>query len=57
MEDLKAFDASLSAANQFPIKGANGLPATVRWEPELDDGVLLNAAPSTRTRAGMEDCR
>ena len=45
VEDLKAFDASLSAVNQFPIKDANGLPATVRWKPELDDGVQLNAAP------------
>jgi hypothetical protein len=45
LEDLKAFDASLSAANQFPIKDANGLPGIVRWKPELDDGVLLNAAP------------
>ncbi len=45
VEDLKAFDASLSAVNQFPIKDANGLPATVRWKPELDDGVLLSAAP------------
>lgn len=45
LEDLKAFDANLSAANQCPIVGADGLPKTVRWESELDDGVLLNAAP------------
>ena len=45
VEDLKAFDAHLSAANQFSITGADGLPATARWVPELDDGVLLNAAP------------
>lgn len=45
VEDLKAFDENLSAANQCPIKGADGLPTTVRWAPEFDDGVLLNAAP------------
>jgi type I restriction-modification system DNA methylase subunit len=44
LEDLKAFDAHLTAANQFLITGADGLPTTVRWEPEPDDGVLLNAA-------------
>ena len=44
LEDLKAFDAHLNAANQFPITGADGLLTTVRWEPEPDDGVLLNAA-------------
>jgi hypothetical protein len=45
IEDLKAFDTRLTAANQFLITGADGLPKTIRWEPELDDGVLLNAAP------------
>ena len=45
IEDLKAFDTCLTAANQYLITGADGLPKTVRWQPELDDGVLLNAAP------------
>ena len=45
LEDLKAFDAYLGAANQVPITGADGQPKTARWEPELDDGIFLNAAP------------
>ena len=45
IEDLKGFDARLGAANQFQITGVDGLPKTVRWEPAVDDGILLDAAP------------
>jgi hypothetical protein len=45
IEDLKAFDSRLTAVGQFSITDQHGIPKTVRWEPELDDGVLLNAAP------------
>jgi hypothetical protein len=45
LEDLKAFDHALTAANNVPIKDAHGKPATTHWSPEFDDGVLLNAAP------------
>jgi hypothetical protein len=45
LDDLKAFDHHISAANNVPIKDAHGKPATARWSPEFDDGVLLNAAP------------
>ena len=45
LEDLKAFDRHVTTLNNFPIKDAKGHQKTVRWQPELDDGVLLNAAP------------
>jgi hypothetical protein len=45
IEDLKAFDSRLTAVGQISITDSHGMPKTVRWEPELNDGVLLNAAP------------
>jgi hypothetical protein len=45
LEDLKTFDRHISIANNFPITDARGNQKTVGWQPELDDGVLLNAAP------------
>lgn len=45
LEDLKIFDGHITTANNFPILDANGNAGTVRWAPEFDDGVLLNAAP------------
>jgi len=45
LEDLKAFDRHISAANNVPIQDAHGKPATAHWSPEFDDGVLLNVAP------------
>lgn len=45
LEDLKSFDRHITTANNFPIKDAKGQPKTVPWQPEFDDGVLLNAAP------------
>jgi hypothetical protein len=45
LEDLRAFDHALTAANNVPIKDAHGKPSTTHWLPEFDDGVLLNAAP------------
>jgi hypothetical protein len=45
LEDLRAFDKRIAAANTVQIKDRDGHHATVRWQPELDDGVLLNAAP------------
>jgi hypothetical protein len=44
LEDLKTFDQHISDANNVPIKDAHGKPATAHWTPEVDDGVLLNAA-------------
>ncbi|MHB8655588.1 MAG: hypothetical protein ACYDA9_17100 [Terriglobia bacterium] len=45
IEDLKAFDQHITSANNVPILDANNNPKTVRWKPEFDDGVMLNAAP------------
>jgi hypothetical protein len=45
MEDLRAFDHCITAANNFSTTDRHGNQVTVRWQPELDDGVLLNAAP------------
>jgi hypothetical protein len=45
LEDLRAFDQHITAANNFATTDRHGNPTTVRWQPELDDGVLLNAAP------------
>jgi hypothetical protein len=41
-EDLKELDRRLEAATRFPAKDKDGRPVTVRWEPELDDGVYIN---------------
>jgi hypothetical protein len=45
LDDLRAFDQHITAANNFSITDRNGQPKTVRWQPDFDDGVLLNAAP------------
>ncbi len=48
LADLEAFDKAITETNSEPIVDAQGRPATARWKPELDDGVLLNAAPLYR---------
>jgi hypothetical protein len=45
LDDLRAFDQNIAAANNFSITDRNGHPKIVRWQPEFDDGILLNAAP------------
>jgi hypothetical protein len=45
LEDLKAFDRHITNVNNFPVLDATGIQNTVGWQPEFDDGVLLNAAP------------
>jgi type I restriction-modification system DNA methylase subunit len=45
LEELQEFDRRLEAATRVPIKDENGRDTTARWEPELDDGVYINAAP------------
>jgi hypothetical protein len=45
LDDLRAFDQSITAVNSFSIVDRAGRPQIVRWQPEFDDGVLLNAAP------------
>jgi hypothetical protein len=48
LADLEAFDQAITATNNEPIVDADGKGTTARWAPELDDGVLLNAAPLYR---------
>ncbi len=48
LADLEAFDKAIQETNNEPIINAQGRPGTARWVPELDDGVLLNAAPLYR---------
>jgi type I restriction-modification system DNA methylase subunit len=48
LADLEAFDQAITATNSELIVTAEGQPATARWTPEFDDGVLLNAAPLYR---------
>lgn len=48
LADLETFDQAITATNNEPIIDAKGQPATAWWQPELDDGVLLNAAPLYR---------
>lgn len=48
LADLEAFDKAITETNSQPIVDAQGRPATARWKPELDDGVLINAAPLYR---------
>jgi DNA-binding transcriptional MerR regulator len=48
LADLESFDQAITATNSEPITTAEGQPATARWTPEFDDGVLLNAAPLYR---------
>jgi hypothetical protein len=45
IEELEEFDRRLEAVTRVPAADKDGRPVTVRWEPELDDGVLINAAP------------
>jgi hypothetical protein len=45
LEELQEFDRRLEAATRVPAKDKDGRNVTVRWEPELDDGVYINAAP------------
>jgi hypothetical protein len=45
IEELEEFDRRLEAVTRVPVTDKYGRPVTVRWEPELDDGVLINAAP------------
>ena len=45
LEDLREFDRLIEKATRFPIEDKYGRETTVRWEPELDDGVYINAAP------------
>jgi hypothetical protein len=45
IEELQEFDRRLEAATRVPIKDKTGRDTTARWEPELDDGVYINAAP------------
>jgi len=48
LADLEAFDQAITETNNEPIVRTDGHPSTARWSPELDDGVLLNAAPLYR---------
>ena len=48
LADLEAFDQAITETNSEPVLDAGGRPAAARWAPELDDGVLLNAAPLYR---------
>jgi type I restriction-modification system DNA methylase subunit len=48
LSDLEAFYKATDETNNQPIINAAGHPAAVRWVPEFDDGVLLNAAPLYR---------
>jgi hypothetical protein len=45
LEDLQEFDRRLEAATRAPAKTKDGRDTVVRWEPELEDGVHINAAP------------
>ena len=45
LDDLRAFDQRITAANNVQIQDRDGRPVSVRWQPEPDDGVLLNASP------------
>ncbi len=48
LADLEALDQAITATNNESIVDGEGKPATMRWVPEFDDGVLLNAAPLYR---------
>jgi hypothetical protein len=48
LADLEALDQAITATNNESIVDGEGKPATTRWVPEFDDGVLLNAAPLYR---------
>ena len=46
--DLEEFQKAVDQTNNESIVDADGHPATARWVPEFDDGILLNAAPLYR---------
>ncbi len=48
LADIENFAEAIDATNNETIRDADGQPATAHWAPELDDGVLLNAAPLYR---------
>ena len=48
LSDLEALQQAIDATNAEHAVNAGGQPATARWVPEFDDGVLLNAAPLYR---------
>ena len=48
LSDLEALRQAFDATNAEPILNGEGQPATARWSPEFDDGILLNAAPLYR---------
>jgi hypothetical protein len=48
LSDLEALQKAIDDTNAEPIVNADSQPAVARWVPELDDGVLLNAAPLRR---------
>jgi hypothetical protein len=48
LTDLESFDQAITATNNQAILDAKGKPGSASWSPELDDGVLLNAAPLYR---------
>jgi hypothetical protein len=45
LDELQEFDRRLEAATRVHAKDKDGRDVMVRWEPELDDGVYINAAP------------
>jgi len=48
LDDLEVLQRAIDATNAEAIVSADGQPATARWVPEFDDGILLNAAPLYR---------
>ena len=48
LQDLEAFDQAITDTTNEPIVSREGRAAIARWVPELDDGIILNAAPLYR---------